>query len=246
MPWPSPATRAAARILLVGALALAGCASAAPAPGGPPRARAYDDVRRVVIVASGESRFTVNEHSAEPGRAFDEIMKWNPSLAVLRPVAQLVHWGINWALELDLATDTSRHVEDLNPRSVVAGSLARALEASGWFDEVSVSEREPAGEARRRAEAIVRIAVPTWGVVRARAGDPDLVAGFADVRGRMTMRGTGVILWEDNEDVTGAEWMPIELFTRDRDFARQELVDVLERAGRRLASELLYARSAGR
>ena len=33
---------------------------------------------------------------------------------------------------------------------------------------------------------------------------------------------------------------------KDRDFAKQEMIDVLERAGQRLATELMYARSAGR
>ena len=107
-------------------------------------------------------------------------------------------------------------------------------------------EREPVGEDRRRADAIVRLAVPAWGLVRVREGEPDLLSAFADVRAQMVLRGTGVVVWENTEDVTNPERLPLEAFTRDPELARQELTDVLERAGQRLASELLYARSAGR
>jgi hypothetical protein len=88
--------------------------------------------------------------------------------------------------------------------------------------------------------------VPAWGLVRVHEGDPDLLASFADVRGYLTIPGTGVVLWEGNEDVTAPEQFPVDSFMKDHDFARQEVVDVLERAGQRLASELMYARSAGR
>jgi hypothetical protein len=62
----------------------------------------------------------------------------------------------------------------------------------------------------------------------------------------MAMRGTGVVLWEYREDVTNAEQIPVDAFLGDREFARQEMIDVLERAGQRLANEILYSRSAGR
>jgi len=38
----------------------------------------------------------------------------------------------------------------------------------------------------------------------------------------------------------------LKSFTGDRPLMRQRLIDVLQRAGRRMANELLYARSAGR
>jgi len=88
--------------------------------------------------------------------------------------------------------------------------------------------------------------VPAWGLVRVREGEPDLLSAFADVRAQMVLRGTGVVVWEDNEDVTNPERLPLEAFTKDREFTRHELTEVLERAGQRLASELLYARGAGR
>ena len=70
-----------------------GCASSSPAPH--PSPRAFDNVRRLAIVASGETRFAVLEHSSEPGRTFDEVLKWNPYRAVLAPLMRLVHQGIN-------------------------------------------------------------------------------------------------------------------------------------------------------
>jgi hypothetical protein len=87
--------------------------------------------------------------------------------------------------------------------------------------------------------------VPEWGLMRIREGDPALMSAFVDARGQMAIRGTGVIVWESSEDVTDPERLPLESF-QDRRFSRQQLVDVLERAGQRLASELLYARSGGR
>jgi hypothetical protein len=203
----------------------------------------------MVVPSGGESTFAVVEYSAEPGRTFDEILKWipwQPYQAALRPAAQLVHRGINWALEADRAATATSRLQGLLPRSVVAESVARTLDATGWFEEVRTVEREPSAEERRRADAIVRVVVPRWGLVRVRDGGAGLLSGFADVRGQMAMPGTGVVLWEENQDVTSPEQIPVDTFLRDRDFARQEMIVVLERAGRRLANELLYSRSAGR
>lgn len=239
--------RALTLVLLAAMFSLWGCASAASPPR--PAARPFDDVRRVVIVVSGDSVFSIEELAVEPGRTFDEVIKWIPSAsyqAMLRPAAQLIHRGINWALAADRAVLVASSLRGVSPRSVVAGSLARTLEASGSFTDVRAVDREPSGEDRRRADAIVRVSVPAWGLVRVRDGEPGLLAGFADVRGQLAMRGTGVVLWEYREDVTHPEQIPVDAFLGDREFARQEMIDVLERAGQRLANELLYSRSAGR
>ena len=228
-------------VLAIVLLCFWGCASA-PAPR--PTAHPFDDVRRLAIIASGESSFSIVGHHAEPGRTFDEILAWYPTQAWMRPLAKLLHKGINWALELDQTATISRRVDDIAPRAIVAAAMAQRLLASGWFDEVRTLEREPTAD-ERRADPIVRVMVPAWGLVRVHEGDPDLLASFADVRGYLTIPGTGVVLWEGNEDVTAPEQFPVDSF-KDHDFARQEVVDVLERAGQRLASELMYARSAGR
>jgi hypothetical protein len=62
----------------------------------------------------------------------------------------------------------------------------------------------------------------------------------------MVIGGTGVVVWENSEDVTDPERLPLESFARDRRFTRQQLIDVLERAGQQLATELLYARGVWR
>jgi len=90
------------------------------------------------------------------------------------------------------------------------------------------------------------VTVPAWGLVRVREGKPDLLAGFADVRAQMVVRETGTVVWEHDEDVTHPERLPLQAFTRDSEFARQGLLEVLERAGQRVANEFLYARGAGR
>jgi hypothetical protein len=230
-------------VLAVVLLSLWGCASAPPPR---PSARPFDDVRRLAIVVSGESSLSVVGHNAEPGRTFDEIMAWYPTKAWMRPLAKLVHQGINWALEYDQTATIGRSVDGISPRTVVAEAMARKLRASGWFEEIRTFEREQPAEDRRRDDAVVRVMVPAWGVVRVRAGDPDLLAGFVDVRGHMMLSGTGVIMWEGSQDVTSPEPFPLKAFMKDQDFARQEMVDVLERAGQRLASELMYARGGGR
>jgi hypothetical protein len=92
----------------------------------------------------------------------------------------------------------------------------------------------------------VRVTVPAWGIIRVRERDPDLVSGFADVQASMVMGRTGVVVWDGSEDVTHPESAPLASFVRNRDFARETMIGVLERAGQRLANELLYARSAGR
>lgn len=239
--------RAFTIVFALATLSLWGCVSSAPPPR--PSVRPFDDLRRVVVVVSGESAFSIIDYPVEPGRTFDEVLQWIPWLpyrAALSPAAKLVHQGINWVLGADRAAAAAPSFDGVSPRSVVASAMARTLEASGWFDEVLTLEREPTGEDRRRADAIVRVSVPAWGLVRVREGEPGVLSSFADVRGHMTVRGTGVIVWEDSQDVTNPEQVPVDAFLRDRAFARQEMVDVLERAGQRLANELLYARGAGR
>jgi hypothetical protein len=235
------------------AVSLLGCSassrpSAAPAPS-PPSAQAVSDgIRRVAVVAYGESRFAAVSPSAQPGRTFDEILKYNPYpwySAILRPFVGLLHQGINWLLQYDDAKTVGAHVNTVSPRALVAESLIDLLEASGRFEQVHALESEPVGEERRRADAIVRVAVPTWGFVRIRQGDPALVSVFADVQAQARRRTTGVVLWEGQEDVTASERFPLEALTRDPEFARQQLAEVLARAGRRLASEFLYSRSPG-
>ena len=85
--------KAFAVLVVLAMFPVGGCASSSPAPH--PSPRTFDNVRRLAIVASGETRFAVLEHSSEPGRTFDEILKWNPYRAVLAPLMRLVHQGIN-------------------------------------------------------------------------------------------------------------------------------------------------------
>jgi len=203
-------------------------------------------VRRVSVVVSGESRFTVLEHSAEPGRTFDEVLSWTPYKSLLQPLAVLLHKGINWLLESDSTEAAGRDLAGISPKAAVSIAFAQALAASEQFQEIRMLEREPVGEDRRRVDAIVRLSVPAWGIVRVREGDPDLLSGFADVRAEMVIRGTGVVVWEKAEDVTDPERLPLESFRKDSEFTRHHLLDVLTRAGERLANELVYARSAGR
>jgi len=237
--------RAVVVLLVVALVAVTGCASTSPPR---PAARTFEHVRQIAVVVSGESAFTVRADSAEPGRTFDEILKWGmfgSYTSVLRPIAELVHRGINWLLDVDSRADARVDLGDLTPRSFVAGAFVQALDASGRFVEIRAYGHEPVGDDRRRADAIVRITVASWGLVRVQEGDPDLVSAFADVRAEMVAPGSGVTLWTGNEDTTDAERLPLRAFTKDREFARQQLLAVLERAGQRLASELLYARGAG-
>jgi len=222
-----------------------GCASSAPPP--TPTARPFNDVHGVAIIVSGESTFAVAEDRVEPGRTFDEILKWHPYGGPLRPVAKLVHRAINKVRDADQVATAARNVDGVSPGSTIARAMARTLEGSGEFNEIRILEREPSGEDRPRDDgALVRVTVPAWGVIRVREGDPDLVSGFADVQAQMVMGRTGVVVWDGSEDVTHPESAPLASFVRNRDFARETMIGLLERAGQRLANELLYARSAGR
>jgi len=239
--------RAVAVLSVLTLVAVTGCASSAPPP--LPAARSFDHIRQLAVVVSGESKFAVLAEEAEPGRTFDEILKWGfwgSDVTWLRPVAELVHRGINWLMEVDRTADARVDLGDVTPRSVVTAAFVRALEASGQFTDIRTYGREPVGEDRRRVDALARIAVPRWGLVRVREGEPDVVSAFADVRAELVVPGSGVTLWSAGEDVTDAERLPLKSFTGDRDFTREQLRAVLERAGQRLASEVLYARGVGR
>jgi hypothetical protein len=236
--------RAVAVLLVLIVVVLSGCASTSPPQ---PTARPFDNLRQLVVVASGDTTFAVTEHSAEPGRTLDEILKWGSFGGWWwKPAADLAHRGINWLLQLNRQSDASAGLRGVSPREVVAAAFASTLLASGQYDDISTLTAEPSGDGRRGADAIVRLAVPAWGLMRVREGEPDLHSAFADVRAELVLRGTGVVVWTRTEDVTDLERVPLATFTADPKFTRQQLIDVLERAGQRLASELLYARSADR
>ena len=240
--------RALAALVVLVIVSLSGCASSAPPsrPAARPATPPFDNVRRIAVVVTGESRFTVLEHSAQPGRTFDAVLDWTPYRFLLKPLAALVHRGINRLLESDRSETAGRDLAGISPNAAVSAAFAQALAESEQFKEIQMLDREPVGEDRRRLDAIVRLTVPTWGIVRVREGDPDLLSGFADVRAEMTLRGAGVVVWDSTEDVTDPERLPLDSFKKNTEFTRQRLLDVLARAGERLANELLYARTAGR
>ena len=222
---------------------LTGCASAAPPPPPPPSVSApLDGIRRVIVVASGESKFAmVQGNTTEPTRVFDEVVKWLPYRDILIPIAQVLRWGINWLMESDAASKAPR---DVTPAAVVANAFARTLMASSAMDQIVPMAHEPVGDARANADAIVRVSVPAWGLLRVQEGTPPVVGGFADVRAEMVLRETGVIVWRHDEDVTHPDRLRLDTVTTDRAAARERLVEVLDRAGRRLANELVYAQGA--
>jgi hypothetical protein len=219
-----------------------GCAST-PAPP-PPSSPVLGRMGRLVVVASGPARFTIAEHSAEPGRTLDQIVKWTPYFW-LRSLVPLVHEGINQLVALDDKAVAGKELARINPRTVVGDTLTRRLRASGQFAEIRALPREPVGEDRRRADAFVRVSVSRWGLVRVRDGEPPLVSAFADVHVQMVVRETGIVVWELHEDVTHPERLPLKTFLGERELARTMLLEVLERAGHRLGAELLYAKGPG-
>jgi hypothetical protein len=221
-----------------------GCASSAPVPPSRPLATGLDGLHRVVVVTSGETRFTAVTPAKDPGPELDDVLKWLPAKEILVPIARAVYWGVTWLMNADRGSSAAPR--DITPGAVVADAFVRSLQVSGPFDEVIALGREPVGEARRDVDAIVRLTVPAWGVVSVREGNVPLVAGFADVRAQMVARESGVVVWEHEEDVTHPERLSADALKQDRALSREALMEVLERAGRRLANELLYARSRGR
>jgi hypothetical protein len=227
-------------------LVLSGCAAATVPSSSPPTSvpgsGRIADVRRLTVVPSGESAFiTMTTGSTfNVGRVFNEVVKWYPKAIFFAPLTPVIQAGVDWFLEQ--GRSTKAHVADISPGSAVAEAFARALVASGRFDQVRMLEREPVGENRPQTDAFVRLTVPSWGLVRVRDGKPELVAAYADVHAQVIVPPTGVIVWEHQEDVTHADRVPLHALTGDAVLARQELLDVLERAGQRLANEFLYAR----
>ena len=234
----------------VAMLALSGCAATPSVQPPPPpaaiRTGPLGEARRLAVVASGASKFTVAGSRFDVGRAFTEVVKWYPSAAIIAPLAPAIQAGVDWLTEEGRASSVAPHVQDVSPGSVIAEAFARTLVESGRFDQVRALTREPVGDERRQTDALVRLTVPAWGLVRIREGSPDLLAAYVDVHVQMTVRPTGAVVWEHDEDVTHPERIPLETFKRDAALARQGLLDVLERAGQRLANEYLYARTGAR
>jgi hypothetical protein len=242
-------TRSLPIMIAVSLVGLSACASSAPAPSGAaPLSAPVGEMRRLAVVPSGESKLTIvdTKKKFEVGRVFDEVAKWYPKAAALAPLARVVQQGIDWLAEGGRSAAAPPRVGSATPGAVVAEAFARTLLASGGFDQVRMLEREPTGEDRQQIDALVRVTVPSLGIVRVREGKPDMMAAYADARAQVVVRPTGVVVWEHDEDVTHPERLPLQALTDDAELTRQELKDVLERAGQRLANEFLYARNAGR
>jgi hypothetical protein len=242
-------TRTLPIIIAVGLVGLSACASSAPTPtGAVSPSGPVGEARRLAVVPSGESKLTIvdTQKMLEVGRVLDEVAKWYPKAAALAPLARVVQRGIDWLAEEGRSAAAAPRVGGASPGAVVAEAFAGTLLASGRFDQVRVLAREPTGEDREQIDALVRVTVPSFGIVRVREGKPDMMAAYADARAQVVVRPTGVVVWEHDEDVTHLERLPLQVLTADGELTRQELKDVLERAGQRLANEFLYARSAGR
>jgi hypothetical protein len=228
---------------------LSACASAPPPPSvATPPSAPVSEVHRLAVVPSGESKLTVPGVSASDdvgntvGRVFSDIAKWYPQAYLYQALAVLVQRGVDWIFQDKRSSAADQYARGITPSAVVADAFTRTLVASGRFDQVRTLQGEPVGDDRREADAVVRVLVPTWGIVRVRGGKPEMMAAYADVRAQVSVRPTSVITWEHDEDVTHGERLPAQAFTGDLQLARQALKDVLERAGQRLANELLYAR----
>jgi hypothetical protein len=240
---------AASTVALVVLIAvLSGCAASPPPPipSPPPAAFPLDSLDRVVVVTAGESRFasaktsSVSSSLDDSFRIFGEVMKWVPSSwgwAV--PMAQLLRQGIGWLMEEGAQKAAPKEV---SPAAVVASTFAQTVLTGGASRaRIVVTDREPTADARKDVDAIVRIAVPAWGVMRVQDGTPPLMGAFADVRAEMLLRETGVVVWRHEEEITHPERVPEGALRSDPDAARARLAEVLERAGRRMGSELVYA-----
>jgi hypothetical protein len=238
-------------VLVVALVSLSACAPSLPppsvsAPTGPP----VGAVRRLAVVASGPSTLTMpgpapsTADSANVARIFGEIAKWYPKAAWMGPLAVLVQRGVDWLFEDGRSSAADRHARGVAPGAVVAEAFTRTLLTSKQFDQVRTLGREPLGEERREIDALVRIIVPAWGLVRVREGAPEMMAAFADTRAQVVVAPTSAVIWEHAEDVTHGERLPLQTYTGDSELTRQALMDVLERAGQRLANELLYAQGA--
>src|SRR5262249_11725861 len=133
----STMTRAA--VLVVVLMGAVGCGAARDSAGPPPSPaaeRLREPVGRMAVVVSGETRFSLVEHSSEPGRTLAEIVKWPPYRALLLPLVPLVHEGITGAVASDQQTTIGARLRDVTPRQIVATQLAQRLEASGRFGEI--------------------------------------------------------------------------------------------------------------
>lgn len=211
------------------------------------------EVHRLAVVPSGESKLTVPGASSTAavgdavstvGRVFGDIAKWYPKAAIYQALAGLVQRGVDWIFQDKHSAASDKYARGITPSAVVADAFARTLVASGQFDQVRRLDGEPGGDDRRETDAVVRVLVPEWGIVRVRDGKPEMMAAYAEARAQVVVQPTSTVTWEHDEDVTHGERLPAQAFITDSELTRQALKDVLERAGQRLANELLYARGA--
>jgi hypothetical protein len=132
-------------MLAVALIGLSACASSAPPPSDAASFSGHvGEVRRLAVVPSGESKFTmVSEKKVDAGRVLDEVVKWYPKAWALAPLAKAVQWGINWLADEGRPAGAAPRVGGTSPGAAVADAFARTLLASGRFDEIQTLEHRP-------------------------------------------------------------------------------------------------------
>ena len=236
-------TRVLAPLLALAVALFSACGGRVPLR---PSGDQLQGVGRLAVVVPAQSTFTVLNARMTAGVAqsmprgmgiLDTLFFLGLSVVLAGAEA-----GIASAEDAALTAAVAPHVAAISAPSVLGEAFVRTLRAARRFGEIPMLDREPQGDELKRFDVVVLLKVPAWGLVRVTREEQVLMSGFAIIQARMTMASSGQVVWEEEDDATGHGWHALDSFKQDAELTRRELTDTLERAGWRLAAELLYPR----
>lgn len=202
-----------------------------------PRADALREVKKLAVVVADDGSFTVIRERATATGA---------PAALFGLVGAAVAAAYNAQLDRSAAEALSPHLGGFSSRSELAGILARALKESARFSEVQMLDQEPTAAEARKYDAVLTIRIVNWGLRAPAPTESARLAAFAELQIRMVRVSNSETLWEEQDTVVGQGRYGLATYQQDRNLLRQELQDTIEKAGYRVATQLLYPKEGKR
>lgn len=201
------------------------------------RADALREVKKLAVIVPDDGSFTVIRERATATAA--------PAI-LFGVIGAAVAAAHNEALDSSAAEALSPHLGGFSSRSELRGILAKTLKESVRFSEVQMLDQKlPAAEARKY-DAVLTVRIMRWGLRAPAPTESEALAAFAEIQAQMMRVENGETLWEERDTVVGQGRHGLAAYQQDRNLLRQELQDMIEKAGYRVAMQLLYPKEGKR
>jgi hypothetical protein len=217
------------RVLAAAAVSLAAC--------GPvhttvrPTVSHLAGVQRVAVVVAEDGAFTVVKERAKATAT---------GAVVFGLVGAAVASAANHGMDREEADRIRPGLTGFSPASPLRDAFVGALKGGGRIEvDVVESERLLQGQDH---DAIIRLTIKDWGVRLPSRAISDKLAAFAEIEARMTRGRSQEVLWDEHEVSLGNGRHELAAYRQDAVLLRGELTEMLQGAGYRLATLLIYPR----